>query len=129
VCTLKFQEAHTTLIRLAVQDAHIKQVNPSDELARTRVIPFEQGVALHLRPHTVHSHMPVRGNEHEQEHSLRRVVSSHELFADIDRAQTAFHPTRPVVRSPQLSLWDDDSSVDVADHYRTMTDGKHATKQ
>jgi hypothetical protein len=32
------------------------------------------------------------------------------------------------VRSPQLSLWDDDSSVDVADHYRTMTDGEQATQ-
>lgn len=105
------------------QEAFIKQVNPSDELARTRVIPFEQGVPFHLRPHTVHSHVPVKGNQHNHEEQPRRVTTAGEVFEDIDRAQTAHQRTRPIIRPPQLSLWDDDSSVDVADHYRTMTDG------
>lgn len=104
------------------QEAFIKQANPSDELARTRVIPFEQGVPFHLRPHTVHSHVPVKGNQHSHEEQPRRVTTAGEIFEDIDRAQTAHQRTRPIIRSPQLSLWDDDSSVDVADHYRTMTD-------
>ena len=105
------------------QEAFVKTLNASDELYRTRAIPFEQSVPYHLRPHTTQSSYAMAKRE-DHASALRNVSSASELCENVERAQTAQLRAKPIIRQPQPTLWDDEATVTTEDQYRTMLDRK-----